>query len=73
MIGGRLDARGLALLAGRVDDADYRRRAELHRPSAATIRAEALRLLASGLQPRDVAQALRVAESQVLEWRKEPA
>lgn len=47
--------------------------ADLHRPALPTIRREALALLAQGLSPRDVAQALRVDEAQVAAWIAEAA
>ncbi len=71
MSGGKLDARGLALLAGHVDDAEYRRRADLHRPAPIGLEAEAKRLLREGLSVRDAAAALQVHPSQVEEWGRE--
>ena len=67
-IPGRLDAAGMALLVGHIDDDSYRQRADQHRPGLEGLRVEALRLLGTGLSPRDVAQALRVGEDVVQTW-----
>lgn len=72
-LGGKLDWRGMALLAGAITDEEYRARAERHRPPITGIHAEALRLLATGLSARDVAQALRVAEDLVVSWARAAA
>lgn len=54
--------------AGHVDDATYRRRADLHRPHAGALRAEVLRLWFGGLTARDISVALRLPESEVQTW-----
>lgn len=67
-IGGTLDAAGLARLAGHVDDAEYRRRAELNRPDPDGLRLEALRLHAAGLKADDISTALRVPLDIIQTW-----
>lgn len=71
-IGGRLDAAGLARVAGHIDDAEYRRRAETNRPDVEGLKEEALRLHASGLSARDVAAALRLSPDTVVNWLGAP-
>lgn len=71
-IPGTLDAAGLALLAGHVSDDEYIRRAQKHKPDVDGLKAEALRLLASGLSVQDVAQALRLAPDLVANWAVQP-
>lgn len=67
-IPGNLDAAGLALLAGHVDDDEYRRRADAFKPDEAGLKAEALRLWHSGYTARDISVALRLAEDVVQNW-----
>lgn len=67
-IPGALDAEALARLAGHVDDNDYRRRADHHRPDTDGLRDEALRMFHAGLTARDIAVALRVDLPRVQEW-----
>lgn len=67
-IAGKLDAAALARLAGHVDDAAYRQRADAHRPDDSGLRDEALRLFHVGLSARDIACALRIDLALVQEW-----
>ncbi|MCE7901880.1 MAG: hypothetical protein DYH20_04285 [Gammaproteobacteria bacterium PRO9] len=67
-IAGTLDAAGLARLAGHVDDAEYRRRAELNRPDPDGLRLEALRLHATGLRAADISTALKVPLDIIETW-----
>ena len=55
-------------IAGKLDLATYDALAGLHRPAdPAALRAECRRLHSTGLKPRDIACALRLALGQVLE------
>lgn len=67
-IGGTVDAAALARLAGHVDDAEYRRRAEANRPDPDGLRLEALRLHEIGLKADDISTALRVPPDIVQTW-----
>ncbi len=70
---GSHDVRDLyAALAG-PSAAEYRRRAEQHRPEdLESIAAEIQHLRASGLQPRDISMALGIDLGQVLEALRAP-
>jgi hypothetical protein len=72
LIPGVIDAAGLALLAGHVTDDEYKERADAHRPDVDGLRAEAVRLLGTGLSVRDVAVALRLGEDVVKNWTVQP-
>lgn len=65
---GSHDVRDLCAALSGPDAAEYRRRAEQHRPDDLEAIAEEIRhLRASGLQPRDISMALGIDLGQVLE------
>lgn len=47
---------------------DYRALAQLHRPDDAGLRLEVVRLAREGLEPADIAMALRLHVNQVKGW-----